>query len=125
MSKPLSHNGLVFLRLKDSDCRTTYGGLLYVAKEKGYSRGWVAHTFRKIFNGWPKPRSAVEPQEPDALLREGLSILSRRFRAKRKREELRLAGMGDRGSNGNSGNIGGVVAPESALMSSEDWDWVA
>ncbi len=133
MPKPLSHNGLVLLRLRDSDCRTTYSQLLCVAKEKGYSRGWVAHKFREIFNGWPKPRAAVEPQEPEPLLREWLGIVSRRFRAKKKREELRLANMGDRVPMRNDNDMGAMGTRCSAdgelvgspLMTAEDWDWVA
>ncbi len=97
MPKPLSHNGLVFLRLQASNYRKTYAGLLYIAKEKGYPYGWVWHKFINIFNGRPKPLSPVEPQEPESDLWEYVATTNRNFRAKKKREEAKNGGSGTNG----------------------------
>jgi hypothetical protein len=89
MPRKLSHNGLVILRLGQSDPRETYAGLLWTAQDKGYKNGWVAHKFREIFGKWPKPKSVVEPSQPEADLQEWLGITRKRYRAKKKREEIK------------------------------------
>lgn len=45
-----------------------YGGLLWIAQERGYSRGWVAHKYRELFGVWPRSMPEI-PREPSAELR--------------------------------------------------------
>ncbi len=137
MPKPLSHNGLVILRLRQSKPRETYAGLLHVKADKGYSIGWVAHKFKEIFGGWPRPQAAVEPQEPSEDLREWLGIERRRYRARMKRIEKRdlARNVTPFAANVLPGTIPGVepavakgqgraagILYESSLMQTEDWD---
>ena len=46
------------------DQRRFYRGLLYIANERGYQRGWAAHKYREKFGAWPSWRNA-EPVMPD------------------------------------------------------------
>jgi DNA repair protein RadD len=45
-----------------------YQGLLYIAMERGYARGWAAHKYREKFKDWPTVRRA-EPKPPDPATR--------------------------------------------------------
>lgn len=36
-----------------------YSGLLYISKERGYSKGWASHTYREKFSVWPNSLSEV------------------------------------------------------------------
>jgi len=81
----------VILKVQSSDPRQTYAGLLWMQRRKGYTYGWVCHKFREIFGKWPRPQSKVEPVEPNSELREWLGIINGRYRAKKKREEARVA----------------------------------
>ncbi len=112
MPRKLSHNGLVTLRLAKSDARQTYSGLLWEAERKGFKAGWVKHKFREIFGGWPNPQSPVKPTEPASDLREWLKMQSRRFRAKKVREEAKATVA-----------VKPVAAEvmENSLMSDDDW----
>ena len=50
------------------DQRQFFRGLLYIANERGYQRGWAAHKYREKFAVWPSGRHA-EPAMPDAGVR--------------------------------------------------------
>jgi superfamily II DNA or RNA helicase len=50
------------------DQRRFYAQLLYIARERGYQRGWAGHKFREKFGYWPSWRS-VEPLPPDDAVR--------------------------------------------------------
>jgi len=89
LGKRISRTELVATRLRERDFRETYAGLLWLAKNKGYKNGWVAHKFKEIFGKWPKPQSVVEPKQPDTLLVEYLGIMRKRWRARKKREEAK------------------------------------
>jgi superfamily II DNA or RNA helicase len=41
-----------------------HGMLAFIARERGYARGWVAHKFREKFGAWPAWGSNPEPIEP-------------------------------------------------------------
>ena len=109
MARKLSHNGLVELRIKGADRRTIFAGLLWIARKKDYSYGWVAHKFREIFGGWPRPQSRVEPAPPSSELMEWIGIINGRYRAKKKREEERVAEL----------KADGLMP---SFMQPEDWD---
>ena len=109
MTKPLSHNGLIILKVRASDPRETYAGLLWIQEHKGYRNGWVAQKFRAIFGKWPKPKSKVEPVPPNNDLREYLAIMNSRFRAKKKREEAKVGELKTKG-----------LLP--SFMTLEDWE---
>lgn len=93
MPRALSHNGLIALKVKALDYREVYAGLLWVAENSGFKNGWVAHKFKEIYGKWPRPTTVVEPQAPDNILREWLGIERARYRAKKKREEVRAANL--------------------------------
>ncbi len=124
MPKPLSHNGLITLRLRQSKPRETYAGLLHVKADKGYSNGWVAHKFKEIFGGWPRPQAAVEPQEPSEDLREWLGIERRRYRARMKRIEAKTNMAATDLASGAPfrSQAAGESPAHSDLMTPEDWD---
>ena len=42
--------------------------LAWIAQERGYAAGWVAHKYREKFGEWP-PTRVVEPLEPDGVTR--------------------------------------------------------
>jgi len=109
MSRKLSHNGLIELKVKNGDPRETYAGLLWIAQHKGYKWGWVCHKFRAIFGKWPRPQSKVDPVEPKLELREWLGIINSRYRAQKKREEERVQALKEAG-----------MLP--SFMTPEDWD---
>ena len=85
--RPLSHNGLVILKVKASNYRQTYAGLVWTQIKKAYRPGWTRNKFREIFGGWPKPLSPVEPVPPNSELQEYLFIMNARYAAKRRRIE--------------------------------------
>lgn len=49
---------------KTQDKRVLYGEILYVQRQRGYSSGWVAHTYRKFTGVWPRGMDDVEPRPP-------------------------------------------------------------
>jgi hypothetical protein len=109
MPRPLSHNGLIILKVKGSDPRTTYAGLLWEAARKGYRHGWTLNKFKEIFGKWPRPKSKVEPIVPDTELREYLTITNNRYAAKKRRERERVQQLTDDG-----------LLP--SFMTAEDWE---
>lgn len=48
--------------------RAWYGGLLYIARERGYKDGWAFHKYKEKFGKKP-PRGQVAPQYPDPAIR--------------------------------------------------------
>jgi hypothetical protein len=109
MSRPLSHNGLIELKVKNGDPRETYAGLLWMQQRKGYNHGWVAQKFKSIFGKWPRPLTNVEPVPPNMELREWIGIMNTRYRAKMKRQEARMQELRDND-----------MLP--SFMTPEDWD---
>jgi hypothetical protein len=104
----LSHNGLIILKVKASDPRTTYAGLLWEAARKGYRPGWTYNKFKEIFGKKPRPLSPVEPVPPDAQLREYLVIMSKRFAARMRRAR-------------DKDPIERFAEGEPSFMTAEDW----
>lgn len=49
---------------EDPDKRAFYAQLRWIAAEKGFKDGWVAHKFREKFGDWPAFRQYVEPIPP-------------------------------------------------------------
>lgn len=45
-----------------------YSQLLFVAQKRGYSRGWVSHKYRAMFDVWPRGMSDVPATPSDHLL---------------------------------------------------------
>jgi hypothetical protein len=89
MPRPLSHNGLIVLKVAHSNPKEVYEGLVWEAKNRGYKDGWIAHKFKEIFGKWPKPTSAITPRPPCSELREWFCITRTRYRAKKGREKTR------------------------------------
>jgi superfamily II DNA or RNA helicase len=53
----------------DADARDRFHrGLVWIAAERGYKSGWVAHKFKEKFGTWP-PRHHGDPLPPDDALR--------------------------------------------------------
>jgi DNA repair protein RadD len=54
------------LPVRDPHERMRWHAMLsYIAAERGYRAGWVAHKFKEKFGSWPAVR-AIEPREPSA-----------------------------------------------------------
>jgi DNA repair protein RadD len=51
-----------------TDAAKFHAMLVYIARERGYKPGWVAHKYREKFNAWPAARQ-VEPVLPTADVR--------------------------------------------------------
>lgn len=49
-----------------------YAQLLHEADERGRSQGWAAHTYKDLFDVWPKGLSKHHAEEPTPLLRSWL-----------------------------------------------------
>jgi superfamily II DNA or RNA helicase len=65
----VDRSGVVKLPTHNTDDqRQFFRGLLYIAEERGYQRGWAAHKYREKFGVWPSWRHA-EPAFPDAAVR--------------------------------------------------------
>ncbi len=130
MAKRVTHSTLVFHEIKKGAPREIYSGLLWIAKERGFKDGWVAHKFREVFGGWPKPKTPIQPEQPTAILVEWLGIEKRRWRARKKREEAKTlqsvqqapaakrTGMGANGHNSQDVAEGAESAVEPAVQTS-------
>jgi superfamily II DNA or RNA helicase len=69
-----------------------YSQLLQVAHNKGYSSGWVSHTYRAMFGDWPRGMSDV-PVAPSAELLSWLKSRQIAFaKGRQKRQEGREHG---------------------------------
>jgi DNA repair protein RadD len=54
----------------DQAMRSRWHGMLaYIARERGYQRGWTAHKYREKFGTWPVWGSEPEPIEPSPEVR--------------------------------------------------------
>jgi len=51
------------------DKQDVYSQLLAIRAAKGYSDGWVAHTYRKLFSVWPRGLEAVAKEPSAEVLR--------------------------------------------------------
>ena len=56
------------IRAPHIDRQAFHRQLAWIARERGYKPGWVAHKYREKFRDWPRMRS-VEPMAPDAATR--------------------------------------------------------
>jgi DNA repair protein RadD len=54
-----------FARAPESDARRFHAMLAYIARERGYKSGWVAHKYREKFNAWPDTRDIAPVQPTD------------------------------------------------------------
>lgn len=49
--------------------RESYAMLLQIQKSKGYSKGWLSHKYRALYNCWPRGMDDVQPNIPsDAIM---------------------------------------------------------
>jgi hypothetical protein len=46
-----------------------HGMLAYIANERGYQRGWIAHKFKEKFGTWPAWGATAQPIPPTAEVR--------------------------------------------------------
>ena len=46
--------------------REIFGGLKWIARERGYKPGWAAHAYRSITGVWPNKYKDAEPVKPSA-----------------------------------------------------------
>ncbi len=46
-----------------------HGMLTFIAAERGYARGWIAHTYKEKFRAWPPYGAAAEPLTPTPEVR--------------------------------------------------------
>ena len=49
------------------DKQAWYSGFLWIARDKGYSKGWAAHSYKKAFGVWPRGLDET-PRYPDATV---------------------------------------------------------
>lgn len=89
MGKRITRNGFVFNQVKAKGPRVIYSGLLWLAQNRNFKPGWVAHKFKEIFGKWPRPTTPVSPEPPESILVEWLGIERKRFKARKKREEAK------------------------------------
>jgi hypothetical protein len=87
--RKMTHAGLVENQIKARPYGEVYDELLWIRDNRQHKLGWVAHKFREIFGGWPRPLTPRQPAPPESLLVEYLGITTRRWRARKKREEKR------------------------------------
>jgi len=87
--KRITRAELVFRRLKASDPKTTYAGLLSWAATRGFKDGWVAHKFRQIYGKWPRPRGTVVPDQASSDLATWLANERRNYGARLGRKEAK------------------------------------
>jgi superfamily II DNA or RNA helicase len=49
-----------------NDKQVFYSGLLWIAKQRGYSDGWSAHTYKKRFGVWPRGLDSIAEYPTEA-----------------------------------------------------------
>ncbi len=49
---------------KTEDKQVLYAEILWIARQRGYNPGWVAHSFRKFNGVWPRGMADVQPRPP-------------------------------------------------------------
>jgi hypothetical protein len=54
----------VLIRLHQKGPAEVFAELRWIQLQSGRKPGWVAHCFREIFGGWPRPRTTPEPTCP-------------------------------------------------------------
>jgi DNA repair protein RadD len=65
--------------------------LLFIANEKGYSKGWAAHQYRKLFGDWPRFGFEREkPQRPSEWLQDWVKKQQRAYNIRRSYAERRV-----------------------------------
>lgn len=78
--------------LKDQKITEVYGGLLWIANERGFKPGWVAYKFKEIYGYFPQHGWKVESQPPSkellAFVRQQYKAWARTQRAAAKIESV-------------------------------------
>lgn len=55
------------LQYTAADRARWHAGLAWIARERGYQPGWVAHKFKEKFGAWPKARYVVPSPPSDEM----------------------------------------------------------
>ena len=55
--------------VKTEDKRRVYAEIKSIQIERGYSTGWLAHTYRKMTGVWPRGMDGIEPAPPSEFVR--------------------------------------------------------
>jgi hypothetical protein len=63
-----NHRVVVVAKWSETERRRIHQMLTWIARERGYAPGWVAHKFKEKFGDWP-PRGPVDPIQPDDATR--------------------------------------------------------
>jgi DNA repair protein RadD len=61
-----------------------YGGLLWIAHERGYSEGWAAHKYREKFGNWPNGMAKVATQPHPEVIKFERYIRIRNAKSRQK-----------------------------------------
>jgi hypothetical protein len=69
--------------------RLIYGGLLHHARQQGWKDGWAYHKFIEIFGTRPRPQDQGPPIEPSTELKEWISLLPKKNRARLAQARLK------------------------------------
>lgn len=69
--------------------REWYGGLQFIAMERGYKPGWVGNQYREKFGVWPRDMAEVLPTEPSPRIRSW--VKSRQIRYAKGRQKATAA----------------------------------
>lgn len=86
----LGHAGVRGKAAKDEK-QSFYSGLLWIARDKGYSKGWAAHKYKAKFGVWPRLLDET-PVFPDALVFNYVKFSNIAW-AKSKRNPRNFGGM--------------------------------
>jgi DNA repair protein RadD len=74
--------------VKTEGKKQIYGEIKFIQRERGYSDGWLAHTYRKFTGVWPRSMDGVEPIEPTEWTRRRVKHLQIAYA---KAQEKRVA----------------------------------
>lgn len=110
----------------------THAGLISIAGNRGYKKGWAAVKYKKIYGAWPD--GDPPPENPSGELSWWIKQQSKQY-AKSMREKEAAADVSSiDGGNAKRGDIRSDVIitkasklnptgnPPETLMSHEDWD---
>lgn len=50
------------------DKQDSYAQLLQYARSKGYSKGWIAHKYKELYDCWPKGMDSVQAKVPSDIM---------------------------------------------------------
>jgi hypothetical protein len=71
------------LQLYAYDLRELYAALVWIQRDRHYDRRWVAHCFKDLLGGWPRPSGKVEPEPPPPELVEWIALRPKPKKKKR------------------------------------------